>query len=143
MNMQCARCGAPIGRQPGPGGRRRYCATCSPPRERRDRPRKRPLKPATPAQVSTIGDISPVTDVTSATVKELTDLGVPEDNWRHVLAVTLASRIDASDADTTAGLVACIKELSSLMAEIRAAHPPQEEPNLLEQLRQRRFQQGR
>lgn len=139
MSMICARCGGPIARQPGPGGRRRYCATCSPPRERKDRPRKRPLKPATPAQAPAFGDITPVTNVTEATVRELAELGVPEDNWRHVLAVRLASRIDAGHADTAAGLIACVKELLSLMAEIRAAHPPQDEPDLLEQLRRRRF----
>ena len=120
MNLRCAKCGGPIARQSGTGGRRKYCETCSPIRVRADRPRKRPLpKPADATAAAKIPEAT-VTNVTTATVRELSDLGIPADHYRHVLALTLAQRIDAADQETAAGLVACIRELGSLMAEIRA-----------------------
>lgn len=142
MNYNCAKCGGPIGRQPGPGGRRKFCQVCSPKRDRPDRQRGRGKTVPNVMTFDSGETQSLASNVTQATTAELLELGVPADHWRHVLAVTLATRIDHGDNETANGLVAMIRELNSLMTEIRASAPSVEE-SPLQMLRRRRAEQGR
>ena len=117
--MTCSRCGGPIGRQVGPGGRRRYCQRCSPPRDRKDRPRKRPLRPVA---LPTDGQVSPdgVVGMTGATRRELQALGFDEGHWLAILALNLARHIDHADGEPVAGLIAMIREHDACLSDIRA-----------------------
>ena len=143
MNATCAKCGGPIPRQHGPGGRRKMCPTCSPKRDRPDRQRNRVSTTVDTLQIgNTTADVTTVNNVTEATVAELARLGISPDHYRHVLAVTLARRIDQGDGETAAGLVAMMRELNSLMTEVRASASPTEE-SPLQMLRRRRAEQGR
>ncbi len=137
--MSCARCGGPISRQNGPGGRRKFCATCSPPRERKDRPRKRPLRPVPPPPGATS---APADGMTTATVAELEALGVNPASYLYTLAVLLAERIDAGDGETASGLVALIKAHADVMLDIRS-RAPEPEVDLLTELRMRREREQR
>lgn len=140
MNANCAKCGGPIGRQIGPGGRRKYCPTCSPQRDRPDR-RKTKRTPLTlttghPQQAAT-------TTVLEATRNALTDAGV-QDTSTGRCAQILAARIDAGD-ETAAGLVALTKELRATINAALAEAQHDEEDNIwtrLEAMRQGRYRQG-
>lgn len=126
MNMICERCGGPIARQTGPGGRRRYCEACSPRRDRPDRPRKN-QRPTTEPRYLAAGQItSEATSVYSATVAELDAMGMPEDHWLRVLALNVAWHIDHNDGSAS-GLVALVKEHRAVLAACAAAAPKPED----------------
>jgi hypothetical protein len=138
MNANCAKCGGPIGRQIGPGGRRKYCPTCSP---QRDRPERRKSK-RTPLTLTTGQPQQAATTVLEATRNALTDAGV-QDTSTGRCAQILAARIDAGD-ETATGLVALTKELRATL-NAALAEAPHEEDNIwsrLEAMRQGRYRPG-
>lgn len=133
MNMQCAKCGGPISRQPGPGGRRKFCEACSP---RRDRPERR--RPARQAAATPLSSGEEVNGVYAATVAELDTLGLDEGHWLRVLALNLAWHIDNSNASAS-GLVALVKEHRATLAACAAAAPKPDDA--LTRLRRERLDQ--
>ena len=136
MTMNCQKCGNPIGRQDGPGGRRRYCATCSPKRERNRRVARTggsavsALPPtATPAEAE-----HDRPNVSAATQRELTAAGVAHTSEGQA-ALLLARRIDAGD-ETANGLTALVKQHAACMtAALSKAEPAEDDP--LERLRRK------
>lgn len=137
MTMNCQKCGTPIGRQNGPGGRRKFCATCSPKRERNRRaapPGGSAISARTPTATPAAEHDRP--NVSAATQRELQAASVALDSWRAVVCMLLARRIDAGD-ETANGLTALVKVHREILAEALAQAEPLEE-NPLERIRRLR-----
>lgn len=134
MNAICERCGGPIGRQQGPGGRRKMCERCSP---KRDRPQRRQptvhALPATPAPPAGPSPRVTPNGVAEATLQELQSLGMVL-SWQGAAALKVAQRIDA-DLDSGGGLAALVKAHSLLMGDVRSAAPQPEIDDPLTRLR--------
>lgn len=121
----CPKCGKPLP-APRPGGQRRYCATCSPPRPDRVKA----------AEVTVLRVKGPVYD---ATLAQLTEVGLLH-HWRGALLLGLAEAIDA-DAGSGSALAALVKEFQSQFTKALAGHQVVESP--LDELRRRRQRKGR
>ena len=119
----CAKCGEPLP-PPRPGGQRRYCETCSPPRPDRIK-----------SEVTVLRVRGPVY---AATHRDLTELGLL-DHWRGSLLLGLAEAIDA-DAGSGSALAALVREFQAQFAKALQAHKPEDSP--LDELRRRRQRKG-
>lgn len=137
MTMNCQKCGNPIGRQDGPGGRRRYCATCSPKRERNRRVARTggSAVSAVPPTVAPAEAEHDRPNVSAATQRELTAAGVAHTSEGQA-ALLLARRVDAGD-ETANGLTALVKQHAACMAAALSKAEVLEE-NPLEMIRRLR-----
>lgn len=137
MYLICAKCGGSIDRQTGPGGRRKFCAACSPQRVRKDRPRKRdtvtPLPPRPASDQDTGG-------VYGATSREVEALGMTE-HYLGVLSLLLAWHMDHADDLSGSALASLAKCFRETHAEMQAAAPKFED-SPLDRLRRRRIDQN-
>ncbi len=120
----CAKCG---GRLPParPGGQRRYCTTCSPPRPDRIK--------AKVTQLQVKGEVY------AATHQTLTEVGLLH-HWRGAVLLGLAQAIDA-DAGSGSALAALVREFQSQFTKALQGHQVVESP--LDELRRRRQRKGR
>jgi len=134
MYLICAKCGGSIDRQTGPGGRRKFCAACSPQRVRKDRPRKRDTVTPLPPRPASDQDAG---GVYAATLAEVQSLGM-SGHYLGVLCLHLAWRMDNSEGESGSALASLAKCFRETWAEMRAAAPKSEE-SPLEALRRRRI----
>lgn len=141
MNMSCQKCGGPIGRQRGPGGRRKFCTTCSPERVRKNSGRNRPLSPSTITSPTAESPQGAVGNVYEATLTEVKALGMTE-HYLGALALHVAYMLDNS-ADESGGAVAALAKCHrETVGEMRAAAPKPEQESPLERLRRERLEGG-
>ncbi len=124
MNMICGKCGGPIPKQIGPGGRRKFCPACSPKRIRPERTRT-----VTPLPLP-----EGTTGVYAASLAALQTAGVVE-SVDGQCALLLARRMDAGE-DSGAGLASLARAHRECMTAALAAAPQEESP--LEKLRRER-----
>lgn len=104
MPQPCPLCGAPVPTPPG-GGRRKYCATCSPPRPS--------TKVTTSTDLATVTILpTPPTSVADATLRELTAAGLVESVGGQLL-LTLARVMD-DPAQTASGVASAAKVFAEL-----------------------------
>lgn len=115
----CAKCGEQLP-PPKPGGQRRYCVTCSPPRPDRIK-----------------ADVLPLPQrgqVYEATHRTLAEAGLLN-HWRGQILLVLAEAIDA-DTGSGSSLAALAKTFRESFESTLEGHRPQSSP--LDALRRRR-----
>lgn len=137
MNMSCEKCGGPIGRQSGPGGRRKFCTTCSPKRIRKPisrTPSSQRLTPSTPAAET-------VDSVYAATLAEVNALGMA-DHYLGALALHVARALDDSASQSGGAVAALAKCHRETIAAMEAAAPEPQEESVLERLRRENRERG-
>jgi hypothetical protein len=141
MNMSCQRCGGPIGRQTGSGGRRKFCSTCSPKRVRnKGGGQRQQSRPAVTAQPSEIPQ-GAVTNVYDATLAEVKALGMT-DHYLGALALHVARMLDDSAGESGSAVASLAKGHRETVNEMRAAAPKPREESVLEQLRRENRERG-
>lgn len=137
MNMTCAKCGGPIGRQRGSGGPRKFCTNCSPKRIRK--PRGRP--PAQPRPTSAAPTGEPAGSVYEATLAEVNALGMA-DHYLGALALHVARALDDSASQSGGAVAALAKCHRETIAAMEAAAPEPQEESVLERLRRENRERG-
>ena len=138
MNMTCEQCGGPIGRQSGPGGRRKFCTTCSPKRIRK--PNGRP--PSSPRPTPSAPAEEAVDSVYTATLVEVQALGMA-DHYLGALALHVARALDDSANQSGGAVAALAKCHRETIAALEAAVPKPQEESVLERLRRENRERGK
>lgn len=133
MTRTCERCGAPIPPRIGPDGKRRFCPTCSPSRNRG----KNPSSPAPVAVLPVAAEGESVAEATRAL------LGTHPGAVSHPMgrtALVLAARID-STSESTPSITGAAKQLDSCLRIALAATEPAV-PSVLDELRAKHAQRN-
>ena len=129
MTRTCERCGAPIPPRIGPGGKRRFCPTCSP-------SRNRGKNPSSPAPVAVMPVPAEGESVVEATRALLDTHPGAVDHPMGRTALVLAARID-STSESTPSITGAAKQLDScIRLALNATEPA--ELSLLDKMRDER-----
>ena len=141
MNMSCQRCGGPVGRQTGSGGRRKFCTTCSPKRVRNNRTSTSPPKASVISSPAADTPQDAVANVYDATLAEVKALGMT-DHYLGALALHVARMLDDSAGESGSAVASLAKCHRETVNEMRAAAPKTAEESPLERLRRERESRG-